>query len=156
MDQILAEARARAEELVGSAKSESEALRAKVKEDSAKEFEKQYGQMLEEARAHQLKTQLLQLQAEENYNNTVAQAKAKAEEIVLEATTKRQDVAAKIRDEDRSEAQKLMAETKAMAEEELEEARAEASAIGPRAGIEGAEERASEIMAARQVPPRRS
>ena len=58
VDQILAEARARAEELVGSAKSESEALRAKVKEDSAKEFEKQYGQMLEEARAHQLKTQL--------------------------------------------------------------------------------------------------
>jgi len=86
VEQILAEAKAKAEELVGSAKSESEALRAKVKEDSAKEFEKQYGQMLEEARAHQLKTQLLQLQAEENYNNTVAQAKALDKLLKLKKT----------------------------------------------------------------------
>jgi DivIVA domain-containing protein len=128
VDQILAEAKARAEELVGSAKAESEALRAKVKEDSAKEFEKQYGQMLEEARAHQLKTQLLQLQAEENYNNTVAQAKAKAEEIVREATTKREDVAARIRDEYRAEAEKLMADARARAEQIMETARAEARA----------------------------
>ncbi len=132
VDQILAEAKARAEELVGSAKSESEALRAKVKEDSAKEFEKQYGQMLEEARAHQLKTQLLQLQAEENYNNTVAQAKAKAEEIVREATTKREDVAARIRDEYRAEAEKLMADARARAEEILEQARPRQAPSGPR------------------------
>ncbi|MGE5790999.1 MAG: DivIVA domain-containing protein, partial [Syntrophaceae bacterium] len=129
VDQILAEAKARAEEIVGAAKSESEGLRAKIKEDTAKEFEKQYGQMLEEARAHQLKTQLLQLQAEENYNNTVAQAKAKAEEIVREATTKREELAARIRDEYRSEAEKIMADTKARAEEILEKARTEASAI---------------------------
>ncbi|HNQ02702.1 MAG TPA: DivIVA domain-containing protein, partial [Syntrophales bacterium] len=79
VEQILADAKAKAEGMLSAAKAESDALRAKIKEDTAKEFEKQYGQMLEEARAHQLKTQLLQLQAEENYNNTVAQAKAKAE-----------------------------------------------------------------------------
>ncbi|HQM92061.1 MAG TPA: DivIVA domain-containing protein, partial [Syntrophales bacterium] len=54
VEQILADAKARAEETVGAAKAEADALRAKVKEDSAREFEKQYGQMLEEARAHQL------------------------------------------------------------------------------------------------------
>src|SRR5512136_1341598 len=147
VDQILAEAKAKAEEMVSTAKAEADTVRAKVKEDSAKEFEKQYGQMLEEARAHQLKTQLLQLQAEENYNNTVAQAKAKAEEILRESTTKRDELAARIRDEYRSEADKIMAETKARAEEILEKARTEASTMGPSAGNQAAEAQAEDILA---------
>ena len=147
VEQILAEAKAKAGEIVSTATAESGALRAKTKEESAKEFEKQYGQMLEEARAHQLKTQLLQLQAEENYNNTVAQAKAKAEEILRESTAKRDELAARIREDYRSEAAKLMAETKARAEEILEKARADASAMGPSASNQASEEQAGDIVA---------
>ena len=40
VEQILAEAKAKSEEMVSAAKAESDALRTKIKEDTAKEFEK--------------------------------------------------------------------------------------------------------------------